>query len=186
MDGILKGNRKHSKIDKLSPDLKDTVDEMLLTHCTYAEIVKYLSDNGIGLSQASVSRYAQGLAKNAMAIQIAGENFRLMAEQMEKYPKVDTAGVLLQLASQNVHQALSEVSEEDFKEIDLEALLRQTNGLVRATAYKSRIDLQNQDSYEAGLDAVKVLVFETMAKEDPELYEKVSRFLTQKKQANEV
>ena len=181
MDGILKGNRKHGKIDKLPPDLKDTVDEMLLTHCTYAEIVEYLAANGIGLSQASVSRYAQGLAKNAMAIQIAGENFRIMAEQMEKYPRIDTAAVLLQLASQGVQQALSEVNEDDIKDIDFEALLRQTNGLVRATAYKSRIDVQNQTNYEAGYDAVKEAVFSAMAKEDPELYGRVSAFLNQQK-----
>lgn len=185
MSELLKGNRKHGKIDKLPPNLKDTVDEMLMAHCTYAEVVDFLADNGIGLSQALVSRYAQGLAKNAMAIRIAGENFRIMSEQMAKYPKIDTAAVILQLSSQSVFQALSEVSDEDFKDIDLEGLLRQANGLIRASAYKSRIDLQNQDSYEAGLEAVKSLVFEKMAKEDPELYAKVSRFLNAKKAQEE-
>ena len=60
-------------------------------------------------------------------------------------------------------------------------MIRQTNALIRAGAYKKRIDLQNRESYEAGLEAVKSLVFEVMAKERPELYREVSAYLNQKK-----
>lgn len=51
--------RACGKIDKLPPDLKDTVDQMLVSGQTYREIVSYLADNGEQLSQAAVSRYAQ-------------------------------------------------------------------------------------------------------------------------------
>lgn len=50
--------RACGKIDKLPPDLKDTVDQMLVSGQTYREIVSYLADNGEQLSQAAVSRYA--------------------------------------------------------------------------------------------------------------------------------
>lgn len=52
--------RACGKIDKLPPDLKDTVDQMLVSGQTYREIVSYLADNGEQLSQAAVSRYQQG------------------------------------------------------------------------------------------------------------------------------
>lgn len=48
---------------------------------------------------------------------------------------------------------------------------------IRAAAYKKRIEVQNRDNYEAGLEAVKSLVFEAMAKENPELYRQVSAYL---------
>lgn len=67
--------------------------------------------------------------------------------------------------------------------VPLEALDEelQQNGLIRAAAYKKRIEVQNRDNYEAGLEAVKSLVFEAMAKENPELYRQVSAYLNKKK-----
>ncbi len=52
-------------IDKLKPELKDTVDQMLISGESYREIAKYLSDNGEQLSQASVCRYAKRFLANA-------------------------------------------------------------------------------------------------------------------------
>mgnify|MGYP001155857561 FL=1 len=49
--------RACGKIDKLPSDLKDTVDQMLVSGQTYREIVSYLAENGEQLSQAAVSRY---------------------------------------------------------------------------------------------------------------------------------
>ena len=67
------------------------------------------------------------------------------------------------------------------KEVPVEKLIKETNGLIRAAAYKKRIEVQSRESYEAGLEAVKGLVFEAMAKEKPELYRQVNEYLTQKK-----
>lgn len=47
---------------------------------------------------------------------------------------------------------------------------------------KKRVEIQNQDTTEAGLDAVKSLVWEAMAKERPDLYRQVNEFLNSKKQ----
>ena len=53
--------------------------------------------------------------------------------------------------------------------------------LIRAAAYKKRIEVQNKENYEAGLEAVQSMVFETMAKDNPELYRQVSAYLNKKK-----
>ena len=53
------GNRKHSKIDALDPALRETVEQMLLSGSTYSEIVDFLGANGVGISVASVCRYAR-------------------------------------------------------------------------------------------------------------------------------
>ena len=43
-------NRRRSigKVDRLPPEPKDTVEQMLLTGSTYKEIVAYLKENGGG------------------------------------------------------------------------------------------------------------------------------------------
>lgn len=85
------------------------------------------------------------------------------------------------LTSQNLFNALANTSEEDWQNISVDKMLKETNGLIRAAAYKKRIEVQNQDSADAGLDAVKSLVFEAMAKERPDLYKEVAAYLEQKK-----
>ena len=44
-----------------------------------------------------------------------------------------------------------------------------------------QIEVQNKENYEAGLEAVQSMVFETMAKDNPELYRQVSAYLNKKK-----
>ena len=146
--------RSTGKVDRLPPELKDTVEQMLLTGCTYKEIVTFLKENGEEMSQM---------------------------DEMNRYPDLDTSEALIRLASHHVMNALTNVDEEQMKEVPIEKLIKETNGLIRAAAYKKRIEVQNRDNYEAGLEAVKSLVFEAMAKENPELYRQVSAYLNKKK-----
>ena len=77
--------------------------------------------------------------------------------------------------------ALWEASEDDWKGISIDKMLRESSALIRAAAYKKRVEVQNQDTTEAGLDAVKSLVWEAMAKERPDLYRQVRDYLEAKK-----
>lgn len=55
---VPKKRRKPSGIiSKLAPEIRSVVDEMLLSNCSYKEVKKYLGNNGIGISEASVCRY---------------------------------------------------------------------------------------------------------------------------------
>ena len=70
------GNRKHSKIDTLPPEMKATVEEMIMDgSATYSDIVTYLEQQGYSLSVSSVCRYAQGYVENLQTLQIAQANF---------------------------------------------------------------------------------------------------------------
>ncbi len=174
-------NRKHSIIDDLNPDLKEAVEQMLLSGSTYSEIVTFLNENDVGISIASVCRYARAYNANVQMLNIAQENFRRMMDEMDKYPDLDTTEAIIRLTSQNLFNAIANTSEEDWKDISVDKMLKETNGLIRAAAYKKRIEVQNKGNYETGLEAVKSLVFEAMAKEKPDLYKQVNEFLTQKK-----
>lgn len=174
-------NRKHSIIDELDPILKADVEQMLLSGATYSEIVDYLKKKDVGISVASVCRYAKAYNANVEMLNIAQENFRRMMDEMQKYPDLDTSEAIIRLTSQNIFNALANTKEEDWQDVSIDKMLRESTALIRATAYKKRIEVQNQENIEAGLDAVKALVFEAMAKENPELYRQVNEFLIKKK-----
>lgn len=175
-------NRKHGIIDDLPAELKDTVEQMLLTGATYSEIVEFLGKNQVSLSIASVSRYARAFHVNVQMLSMAQENFRRMMDELDRYPNLDTTEAIIRLTSQNLFNAIASKSEEDWNGVSVDKMLKETNGLIRAAAYKKRIEVQNQDNFESGLEAVKSLVFEAMSKERPELFKEVTAFLNDKKQ----
>lgn len=175
-------NRKHSKIDALTPELRETVEQMLLAGETYNAIVDYLQQQGVGLSIASVCRYARAYAANVEQLQIAQENFKHMMTELEKYPDLDTTEAISRIASQQMLTALARASEEEWKAVSPDKLIAQANGLIRAAAYKKRIETQNQDAADAGFNSIKGVLFEAMAKEQPELYRKVVSYLRAKQE----
>lgn len=168
-------------MDKLPPELKDTVEQMLLAGISYREIASFLKENGEPMSQMAVCTYAKKYRATVEMINVAQSNFSMLMDEMNRYPDLDTSEALIRLAGHHVMNALTGVTEEQMKEVPVEKLIRETNGLIRAAAYKKRIEVQNRDTYEAGLEAVRGLVFEAMAKERPELYRQVNEYLTRKK-----
>ena len=168
--------RSIGKVDRLPPELKDTVEQMLLTGSTYKEIVTFLKENGEEMSQMAICTYAKKYLATVEMINVAQSNFSMLMDEMNRYPDLDTSEALIRLSSHHVINALTNIDEEQMKDV-----IKETNGLIRAAAYKKRIEVQNRDNYEAGLEAVKSLVFEAMAKDNPELYKQVSAYLNQKK-----
>ncbi len=173
--------RRNGKVDRLPPELKDTVEQMLLAGISYREIASFLKENGEPMSQMAVCTYAKKYRATVEMINVAQSNFSMLMDEMNRYPDLDTSEALIRLAGHHVMNALTGVTEEQMKEVPVEKLIRETNGLIRAAAYKKRIEVQNRDTYEAGLEAVRGLVFEAMAKERPELYRQVNEYLTRKK-----
>lgn len=176
-----KRNRKHSKIDKLPESTRETVEQMLLTGATYGDIVDYLQTLGVGISMSSVCRYAQAYNANVEMLNIAQENFRRMMSEMEKYPDLDTTEAIIRLASQNVFNALAQTQESDWSKVSVEKMVREATALIRAAAYKKRIEVQNQTTQEIALEEVKGLAFAAMRKEKPELYAELAKYLNAKK-----
>lgn len=172
--------RKHSKIDKLPCTLKDTVEQMMQNDFTYAEIADYIKGQGYEISVTSVWRHASNLNATLQTLRMAQENFRVIMEEINRYPQLDTTEGIIRLLSHHVLETIHKTPEESWKSIDPEDLIRQANSLVRAAAYKNHMDIKNKDILDAGLEQVKVLVFETMSKERPDLYKEVSAFLAAK------
>lgn len=156
LNGKKGGNRKHSKIDTLPPEMKATVEEMIMDgSATYSDIVTYLEQQGYSLSVSSVCRYAQGYVENLQTLQIAQANFRNMLDELERYPDLDTTEALVRVASQNLMTALTSKKDEDWSAVSVDKLMNQISGLTRAVAYKKRVELQNKSDIEAGTGDLK-------------------------------
>ena len=175
-----KKNRKHSIIDGLPTDLRETVDEMIKTNFTYHEIVEYIRKNGVEISVSSVQRYASNLNATLESLRLAQENFRAVMEETEKYKNLDVTDGILRLLSNQVFQAINNLPEEQAQEIDFETLMKNAVALTRAVAYKKKIDIDTQSVLENGAEQFQSLIFEAMADEEPELYRRVKKFIKEK------
>lgn len=60
--------RKNCTITKLNPEIKETVDNMLVKGCSYNYISKYLNTLGISLSRQAISNYRRNYFKKSMPI----------------------------------------------------------------------------------------------------------------------
>lgn len=173
---------RHFKVDKLPADIKSQVDEMIAANFKYAEIVEYIqSEANMTISPMAISRYAGHMRKTIQALHMAQENFRAIMDEVNKYPSLDISEAILRLLSHVVVEGIQNTSEEKWKELDPEKLLKQSTALVKAAAYKKNLDIKNEDIMSAGFDQIKGMFFDLMSKEEPELYSKVLGFLDRKR-----
>lgn len=172
--------RKHSKIDALPPEIKDTVEKMMQADFTYADIADYIKQQGHEISVTSVWRHASTLNATVQSIRMVQENLRVVAEEIGKYPQMNPTEAIIRMLSHQVLEAIQKQTPDKLAQMDPEKLLRESSALIRAAAYKSRIDIQNKDALEAGFEQVKTQFFEAMSKERPDLYTEVSKFLSEK------
>lgn len=174
------GRRKHSKIDKLEPEIKATVDEMIKTGAYYREIVDYIQSCGISISLAAVGKYAKNLMSTLDALRLSQENFRAIMEETDRYPDLDMTDGILRLLCNQMLEAINKLPEDRLEDIDFDTMSKNAVALTRAAAYKKNIDIKNRDMLENGAEQFKELIFEAMAEERPDLYKEVRKFIKSK------
>lgn len=176
-----KKNKKCSNIDRLPLDVKSTVEQMMCeTTFTYKDIVEFVKSKGYQVSLSGVQRHATNLNETASNLRMAQENFRVIMDEINRYPQLDTTEGIIRLLSNYVLEAINSTPEERWKDLDPLKLIQQATSLTRAAAYKSKVDIGNKEMLDKGFDYVKVLVFEAMAKENPELYKQVTSYIDAK------
>ena len=84
----LNGKRSYGKIASLPPEVRNAVDNMILT-CTVRlpEIQAYIEEQaGVDVSTSTISRYGKRLSETYRDLTIAQENFEALRKELEKYP----------------------------------------------------------------------------------------------------
>ena len=166
-----KGKRRIvGKIDKLSPALKDTVDQMLMSGESYREIVQYLAKNEEIVSQSCVYRYARRFLASAEELRMVQENQRMIMTELDRYPNLDPMEAILRLSAQRIFDAVVGMKDEQWENVSADKLMAQVTGLARAIAYKKGVDVKTKSEAEIALEANQSLLYDVLKKENPKLY----------------
>lgn len=170
---IRKERRRTGKIDKLPVALKDSVDNLLLAGAPYREIVQFLRENDVELSQQAVSNYARRFLATTQQLRMAHENYRFLSEEIERAPDMDTTEGIVRIVSNALLMQLANATPEDWDGLDMKTLLREANALIKVTAHKRRSDALNESDSEKAAKRVTVDLFHAISKSDPVLYERM-------------
>lgn len=175
--------RKRSKIDRLDPEFKSTVEEMIISnHFSYGEIAEFIHDNtGQTISRQAVCNHAKGLCESLETLHMAQENFKMIMRELNNYPDLNSTEGIVQLMAYKLFMSVEQVSQDELKKADPLKLMKQASELVRVASYKKSLDLKNKDISEAGFDAVKDKFFTGLAQDNPELYKQLAEYLDGKK-----
>lgn len=177
-----KKRRIIGKIDKLSPALKDTVDQMLMSGESYREIVRYLANNEETVSQSCIYRYARRFLASAEELRMVQENQRMIMTELERYPNLDPMEAILRLSAQRVFDAVVSMKDEQWESVSADKLMAQVTGLARTIAYKKGIDTKTKNDEEIALEANQNLLYDTIKKENPKLYAELQQEISRLRQ----
>ena len=141
-----KRNRKRGKVDKLPCDIRETVDMMINnpSEYRYSDIVDFIRENGYEVSKSSVARYAQALNASLEQVMLISNNFRLINEELAKYPDLDVSEALARLTNHKVMEAIQNLSEDSLKDVPPEKLIAAVPSLIKAATYKRDTDAKNR------------------------------------------
>lgn len=176
-------NRSRSTIDRLSPLIKATVEQMIVDKIPYREVVDYLKNQEVHLSIDSVRRYAKRYLKTASQLNAVQEHFKALMENMDRYPGLDPTEALLQFSSYKLMIAITDMSDSDLKKTDPDKVISAINALARTSAYKRQVDLRSKSELEKAKESYKALLFSTIAKRRPDLYQQLLDVLNEEEAA---
>ncbi len=169
--------RRNGKISRLPIALRDSVDKMLMAGATYREIVQFLRENDVELSRQAVCNYARQFLCTIQQLRMAQENYKLLLDEMERTPEMDTSEAIIRVVSNAILNTLASATPEEWKDIKMGTLLREANSLIKVTAHKQRTDVLNRTAEQKALEAIRAEIFSALRDKDPELFERLSRTL---------
>ena len=101
------------------------------------------------------------------------EETKRRRSKIKKTETEDTEEIIRTL-SRIILTSIQRLSPEDLEDVDPMKLMKQASDLIRLTAYKKSVDIKNKKLSEVGFASVKDKVFEALARQYPELYEKLA------------
>ncbi len=167
--------RIRSKIGSLPPELKSSVEQMIMTpqEYTYQDISDFIKEHGYDISFSAVFRYAKRLNADLQMAVMNQENLRRVTEAMSKYPDLDYVEVLMVIAAQKLLDRIMAAPEDQWDAMDIEDVVKGVVSLARTKTYKRRTDSQIRTKEESGMQGALDKLFDTLGREHPDVYDKV-------------
>ena len=108
---------------------------------------------------------------------MAQENYKLLLDEMERTPEMDTSEAIIRVVSNAILNTLASATPEEWKDIKMGTLLREANSLIKVTAHKQRTDVLNRTAEQKALEAIRAEIFSALRDKDPELFARLSSAL---------
>lgn len=127
-------------MDELPIEMRVQADAMLAdVTVSYKEIAEGLTEAGYPISKSSVARYAQRTGKALQRMQYIRENANAIIAAMKEHRGLELSEVATALVMDNLIQALSDASVDDYSEIPLPKLIDLALKQQRNAVYKERM-----------------------------------------------
>ena len=109
-------NRSRSKISRLPPEVRSTVDAMVQSPAefTYNDIREYLASLDVQISKSAIGNYARDLMASLEALAVSQESIKAMMETAAKVPEVDAVEIINRIAGQKIVQAIINKPDEEW------------------------------------------------------------------------
>jgi hypothetical protein len=170
-------NRAYGKIQKLPAEIREAVDEMLRLNYKYRDIVDFIRDNAnVDVDTSMVCRYAKRLETNLKEIRAAQENMRILMQEVQKYPDLDSSESIARILQSRVLSAIINVDESEWDEIAPLELLDKSAKLMRVVTHKKDVDFKIKNIKEIAIIGLKEELSQ-MQQEDPALYNRLFEYL---------
>lgn len=170
-----KRTRVRCKIGALPPELRTSVEQMIMTpqEYTYQDISDFIKEKGFEISYGAVFRYSRRLNADLQMAVMNQENLRRITESMNKYPDLDYAEVLMVIAAQKLMDRIMAAPEDQWDAMQIEDVLKGVVSLARTKTYKRRTDSSIKTKEESGMQGAMDKIFDVLGREHPDLYNKV-------------
>lgn len=170
-----KRTRVRCKIGGLPPELRASVEQMIMTpqEYSYQDISEFLKEHGYEISYGAVFRYARRLNADLQMAVMNQENLRRITEAMSRYPDLDYVEVLMVIAAQKLLDRVMAAPEDQWDAMEIEDVVKGIISLARTKTYKRRTDNVIKTKEESGMQAVMDKLFDALGREHPDLYNRV-------------
>lgn len=170
-----KRTRIRSKIGSLPPEIRASVENMIMTpqEFTYQDISDFIKENGFEISYGAVFRYARRLNADLQMAVMNQENLRRITEAMNKYPDLNYEDVLMGLVAQKLLDRIMAAPEDQWDAMEIEDAIKGVLSLARTKTYKRRTDVTVKTNEETGMKAAMDKLFDMLGREHPEVYNKI-------------
>ena len=108
---------------------------------------------------------------------LISNNFRLINEEIAKYPDLDVSEALARITNHKVLEAVQNMTAESLQDVPADKLIKAVPSLIKAASYKRDVDAKNKSSMDAAYDVFKEEIFTAMAKDNPQLYSQLAAYI---------
>lgn len=129
--------RRHSKVQKLPPEVVAAVNRLLVDGFTYDQVVEFLNKQGHDVSRSSVGRYGQHFLQKLERLKLAREQAKAIVTEMDGTPATEMHEAANQLAVNLIMDTLMQI--DDLQGAKVTELLKALAHLERSAVGRERL-----------------------------------------------